>query len=112
VKQREDDSQCSKMMLRFREDKIKRLESVASGFLSADAFLVQEKNALVEELQLVQGRLDRNPELTRFAMENIRLLEQLRRYRNLDLFNALFHISPSFLSNEVAGSEDIKPTVV
>ncbi|CAK9267606.1 unnamed protein product [Sphagnum jensenii] len=79
VKQREDDSQCSKMMLRFREDKIKRLESVANGFLSADAFLVQEKNALVEELQLVQGRLDRNPELTRFAMENIRLLEQLRR---------------------------------
>jgi kinesin family protein 15 len=55
VKQREDDSQCSKMMLRFREDKIKRLESVANGFLSADAFLVQEKNALVEELQLVQG---------------------------------------------------------
>jgi kinesin family protein 15 len=86
VKQREDDSQCSKMMLRFREDKIKRLESVANGFLSSDAFLVQEKNALVEELQLVQGRLDRNPELTRFAMENIRLLEQLRRYRNLDLF--------------------------
>ncbi|KAH8952526.1 hypothetical protein BDL97_09G089500 [Sphagnum fallax] len=79
VKQREDDSQCSKMMLRFREDKIKRLESVANGFLSADAFLVQEKNALVEELQLVQGRLDRNPELTRFAMENICLLEQLRR---------------------------------
>ncbi|CAM6042219.1 unnamed protein product [Sphagnum compactum] len=79
VKQREDDSQCSKMMLRFREDKIKRLESVANGFLSADAFLVQEKNTLVEELQLVQGRLDRNPELTRFAMENIRLLEQLRR---------------------------------
>ncbi len=55
MKQREDDSQCSKMMLHFQEDKIKRLESVANGFLSADAFLVQEKNALVEELQLVQG---------------------------------------------------------
>jgi len=93
VKQREDDSQCSKMMLRFREDKIKRLESVANGFLSADAFLVQEKNALVEELQLVQGRLDRNPELTRFAMENIRLLEQLRRYRNLDSVSHFFLIS-------------------
>ncbi len=107
MKQREDDSQCSKMMLRFREDKIKRLESVANGFLSADAFLVQEKNALVEELQLVQGRLDRHPELTRFAMENIRLLEQLRRYRNLDLFNALYHSCPSFLSNDVAGSKEI-----
>lgn len=27
VKQREDDNQCSKMLLRFREDKITRLEA-------------------------------------------------------------------------------------
>ena len=67
------------MMLRFREDKIRRLESIEDGLLSADAYLLEEKNALSEELQLIQGRLDRNPELTRFSMENIRLLEQLRR---------------------------------
>lgn len=80
VKQREDDTQCSKMMLRFREDKIKRLESLSAGFLTAELYLMQEKNTLVEELQLLQAKIDRNPELTRFAMENIRLLEQLRRF--------------------------------
>lgn len=82
VKQREDDTQCSKMMLRFREDKIKRLESLSAGFLTAELYLMQEKNTLVEELQLLQAKIDRNPELTRFAMENIRLLEQLRRFAN------------------------------
>eukprot|EP01018_Ginkgo_biloba_P015827 Gb_22755 [translate_table: standard] len=82
VRQREEDTQCSKMMLRFREDKIRRLESVADGLLSADVYLLEEKNALFEELQLIRGRLDRNPELTRFAMENIRLLEQLRRFQD------------------------------
>lgn len=79
VRQREDDSQCSKMMLRFREDKIKRLESLSAGLLSADTYLMHEKNSLVEELQLTQAKVDRNPELTRFAMENIRLLDKLRR---------------------------------
>ncbi|XP_057869677.2 kinesin-like protein KIN-12F isoform X1 [Cryptomeria japonica] len=82
VRQREEDTQCTKMMLRFREDKIRRLESVADGLISSDAYLLEEKNALFEELQLVRGRLDRNPELTRFAMENIRLLEQLRKYQD------------------------------
>lgn len=82
VRQREEDTQCSKMMLRFREDKIRRLESIEDGLLSVDAYLLEEKNALSEELQLIRGRLDRNPELTRFAMENIRLLEQLRRFQD------------------------------
>ena len=66
-------------MLRFREDKIRRLESIEDGLLSVDEYLLEEKYALSEELQLIRGRLDRNPKLTRFSMENIRLLEQLRR---------------------------------
>ncbi|KAJ7549008.1 hypothetical protein O6H91_07G036300 [Diphasiastrum complanatum] len=82
VRQREDDTQCGKMMLRFREDKIRRLESLADGLLSADDHLKAEKEALVEELQLVRSKVDRNPELTRFAMENIRLMEQLRRFQD------------------------------
>lgn len=95
VKQREDDTQCSKMMLRFREDKIKRLESLSAGFLTAELYLMQEKNTLVEELQLLQAKIDRNPELTRFAMENIRLLEQLRRFADNLLpmaFNFTFYV--------------------
>ncbi|KAH9330267.1 hypothetical protein KI387_002375 [Taxus chinensis] len=79
VKHREEDAQCGKMMLRFREDKIKRLEAVASDKMSAEDHLLEEKNVLTEELQILRNRLDRNPEVTRFAMENIRLMEQLRR---------------------------------
>lgn len=79
VKQREDDNQCSKMLLRFREDKITRLEALSVGITSADMYLRQERDWLMSELRLIQEKADRNPELTRFAMENIRLLEQLRR---------------------------------
>lgn len=79
VKQREDDGQCCKMLLRFREDKIRRLEALSSGMMSTDIYLRQENDFLMNELRLMQEKADRNPELTRFAMENIRLLEQLRR---------------------------------
>ena len=78
--QREVDTQSGKMILRFREDKIRRLETLSKGLLSVDSYLVEEKNMLMEEIQLIQEKVDRNPELTRFAMENIRLLDQLRRY--------------------------------
>ncbi|KAG0605936.1 hypothetical protein M758_9G099600 [Ceratodon purpureus] len=82
VKQREDDNQCSKMVLRFREDKIARLEALSAGTTSSDIYLRQERDWLMNELRLMQEKTDRNPELTRFAMENIRLLEQLRRFQD------------------------------
>ena len=68
------------MMLRFREDKIKRLESAVAGLTPIDTYLLQEKDSLLEEVQILRNRLERNPEVTRFAMENIRLLEDLRRF--------------------------------
>ncbi|KAK9289237.1 hypothetical protein L1049_017711 [Liquidambar formosana] len=80
--QREEDAQRTKMMLRFREEKIKRLELLADGSVSAEKYLMEENNALLEEIQLLQARIDRNPELTRFALENIRLIEQLRLFQN------------------------------
>lgn len=76
------------MMLRFREDKIKRLESLVNGSLPAESYLIEENRALSEEIQLLQSKLDRNPEVTRFASENIRLLDQLRRY--FLIFNFFF----------------------
>lgn len=79
VRQREEDSRCSKMMLKFREDKIQRMESLVGGLIPADAYLLDENTALSEEIQLLRAKVDRNPEVTRFALENIRLLEQLRR---------------------------------
>lgn len=66
------------MMLKFREEKIKQLELLVNGFVSAEKYLMDENIALKEEIQLLQARIDRNPELTRFALENIRLLEQLQ----------------------------------
>lgn len=68
------------MMLRFREDKIQRMESLLRDSIPADTYLLEENRALSEEIQLLQAKVDRNPEVTRFALENIRLLDQLRRY--------------------------------
>lgn len=67
------------MMLRFREDKIRRMESRLAGSIPTDTQLQEENKSLSDEIQLLQARLDRNPEVTRFALENIRLLDQLRR---------------------------------
>ncbi|KAK2665172.1 hypothetical protein Ddye_003746 [Dipteronia dyeriana] len=80
VRQREEDTRSSKMMLRFREDKIQRMESLLGGSLPADSFLMEENRALSEEMQLLQAKVDKNPEVTRFALENIRLLDQIRRF--------------------------------
>lgn len=80
VSQREEDTRCTKMMLKFREDKIQRMESLLGGLMSADDYLREENNSLSEEIQLLRSRLDKNPEVTRFAAENIRLLDQVRWY--------------------------------
>ncbi|XP_050363080.1 kinesin-like protein KIN-12D [Argentina anserina] len=79
VCQREEDTRSTKMMLRFREDKIKKMEALLSGSIPPKAYLLNENRALCEEIQLLQAKLDKNPEVTRFAYENIRLLNQLRR---------------------------------
>lgn len=76
--QQQEETQRTKMMLKFREDKIKRLEMLLDGLISADTFYLEENSALREESQLLQAKIERNPEVTRFAMENIRLLEQIR----------------------------------
>ena len=67
------------MMLKFREDKIQRMESLLSGSIPADSYLLEENNTLSEEIRILRAKVDRNPEVTRFAVENIRLLEQLKR---------------------------------
>ncbi|PSS04926.1 Kinesin-like protein [Actinidia chinensis var. chinensis] len=82
VRQREEDARCTKMMLKFREDKIQRMESLVSGLISAETYFLEENSALSEEIKLLQAKVDRNPEVTRFALENIRLLEQLRRFQD------------------------------
>ncbi|KAF2305831.1 hypothetical protein GH714_008280 [Hevea brasiliensis] len=81
VCQREEETRITKMMLRCREDKIQRMESILGDSLSQDTYLLEENRALCEEIQLLQAKVDKNPEITRFAMENIRLLDQLKRFQ-------------------------------
>ncbi|XP_059314093.1 kinesin-like protein KIN-12D [Lycium ferocissimum] len=82
VRQREEDNRCTKMRLKFREERIQRMESLVNGKIPADSYLLEENKALTEEIQLLHAKVDRNPEVTRFACENIRLLEELRRYQD------------------------------
>ncbi|XP_042507685.1 kinesin-like protein KIN-12D isoform X2 [Macadamia integrifolia] len=82
VRQREEDTLRTKMMLKFREDKIRGMESLIGGLLPYDTYLMEENRALSKENELLRAGIDRNPEVTRFAMENIRLLDQLRRYQD------------------------------
>lgn len=70
------------MMLKFREGKIQRMESLLGGLMPVDAYLLEENGELSKEIQLLQAKVEKNPEVTQFALENIRLLEQLRRFQD------------------------------
>ena len=80
AKQREDEIQGLKMRLRFREAGIKRLEAVVSGKISAETHLLNEKEELLKEIEVLRAQVDRNQEVTRFAMENLQLKEEIRRH--------------------------------
>ncbi|GLU19100.1 hypothetical protein SLE2022_353660 [Rubroshorea leprosula] len=82
AKQREDEIQGLKMRLRFREAGIKRLEAVASGKISAEAHFLKEKEEYLKEIEVLRAQVDRNQEVTRFAMENLRLKEEIRRLKS------------------------------
>ncbi|XP_065867590.1 kinesin-like protein KIN-12E isoform X2 [Euphorbia lathyris] len=82
AKQRADEIQGLKMRLRFREAGIKRLEAVASGKISAESHLLREKEEHLKEIEVLQTQVDRNQEVTRFAMENLRLHDEIRRLKS------------------------------
>ncbi|KAL2461036.1 P-loop containing nucleoside triphosphate hydrolase superfamily protein [Abeliophyllum distichum] len=82
AKQREDEIQGLKMRLRFREAGIKRLEAVASGKISAETHLLKEKEEHLKVIEVLRTQVDRNQEVTRFAMENLRLKEEIRRLKS------------------------------
>ncbi|KAJ8528907.1 hypothetical protein K7X08_030647 [Anisodus acutangulus] len=82
VHQQEEEVQLSKEIMKLRDEKIDRLESLGNGIISADRFILEENNALKDEIRLLQARTERNPELTRLAYENISLLKQLKWFEN------------------------------
>ena len=72
-----------KMRLRFRESGIKRLEDLASGKISAETHLLKEKEEYLQEIEMLRSQVDKNQDVTKFAMENLRLKEEIRRYVNI-----------------------------
>ncbi|XP_030458667.1 kinesin-like protein KIN-12E [Syzygium oleosum] len=82
AKQREDEIQGLKMMLRFREAGLKRLEAVAGGKISAETHLLKVKEEHLKEIEVLRTQVDRNLEVTRFAMENLQLKEEIRRVKS------------------------------
>ncbi|KAL8481206.1 hypothetical protein ACS0TY_027650 [Phlomoides rotata] len=83
VHQQQEEAQSAKMILKFREEKIKRMELLLDGSISADKFYLDENSALREENQLLHEKIERNPEVFRLATENIRLLEKIRLFQDL-----------------------------
>lgn len=69
MKQRDDETHLSKAILKFREDKIRRLEALSEGMVTTDTCLIEEKNAALQELELVRSQQPCNPELAKYAME-------------------------------------------
>lgn len=78
--QREEDCQHTKMILEIRDEKINQLELLTDRMLSAEKYLMHENKNLLEEVQLLRARIDRNPELTQFSVEDNRLQENLQWY--------------------------------
>lgn len=78
MRQRESEAQRSYMILKLREEKIKRLEMLLDGKTSSDKYLLDENKALLVEVQLLQDKIKNNPKLTQFALKHDRLLEKLQ----------------------------------
>eukprot|EP00258_Populus_trichocarpa_P038701 XP_024454720.1 kinesin-like protein KIN-12E [Populus trichocarpa] len=82
TKQREDEIKSLKMILRFREAGVKRLEAVSAGKISAETHLLKEKEEHLKQIEALRTQVDRNQEVTRFATENLRLKEEIRRLKS------------------------------
>ncbi|XP_048555108.1 kinesin-like protein KIN-12E isoform X1 [Triticum urartu] len=79
---KESDSQRLRMMLKLRDEKLKRLHMLADDLVPSDGYMVEENAAMSQEIQLLQKQFDENPQLTQFAFENKRLIEQVRTLEN------------------------------
>ncbi|CAA6653923.1 unnamed protein product [Spirodela intermedia] len=71
---------ANEMTLHLRDEAIQRLESLTYGCLSCDGYHMEKNNASIEQIQLLQEKTNRNPELTRLGQENAELFEQFRIY--------------------------------
>lgn len=78
------------MMLKLRDSAIKSLQGVASGKISVEGHVQKEKADLLKEIEVLRAQVDRNHEVTKFATENLRLKEEIRRQRLFEIFSLSF----------------------
>ena len=72
--------QSTKMILKFRDTALSKMRKPQLG--GAEAPDVEEKiNALEEEIQTYKGLVENHPEVTRFAVQNLRLREELKHLK-------------------------------
>ncbi|XP_010487614.1 PREDICTED: kinesin-like protein KIN-12C isoform X1 [Camelina sativa] len=81
VRDMEEDAKRIKIMLDLREENVGEMEFCMSGSLMTKECLIEENKTLKGEIKLLLDSIDKNPELTRSALENTKLREQLQRYQ-------------------------------
>ncbi|KAM3871379.1 kinesin-like protein KIF15 [Diretmus argenteus] len=84
--QKEKFIHSSRMIVKFREDHISRLEKKLKG---GNCFLSdKESQALIdqlkEEIKILRDQIQQNPKMTRYAAENYSLREENRQLRSLE----------------------------
>lgn len=86
----ENDAQRSQEKLKMREENIQRLELLADDLISSDGYLMEENAMLRKEVDLLKDQADIKPQLNKFALENMRLLQQIKMYPSLSLSTCFF----------------------
>ncbi|EOA29710.1 hypothetical protein CARUB_v10012795mg [Capsella rubella] len=81
VRDMEEDAKRIKIMLKLRDKKVGEMELCSSDSLRKKECLIEENKTLKGEIKLLLDSIDKNPELTRSALENTKLREQLQRYQ-------------------------------
>lgn len=78
--------QSNKMIVKFREDQIMRLEKLHKE--SRGTFLPEEQDRLLlelrDEIQTLREQIEHHPRVAKYAMENHSLREENRRLRSLE----------------------------
>ncbi|XP_076985700.1 kinesin-like protein KIF15 [Tamandua tetradactyla] len=107
--------QSNKMIVKFREDQIMRLEKLHKE--SRGSFLPEEQDRLLSELrdeiQTLREQVDHHPRVAKYAMENHSLREENRRLRLLEPVKRAQEIDAQTITklekafSEISGTEKI-----
>lgn len=78
LKAKESDLQRMQMMLKLKESRLARMQGGASA-----ADVPTEVAELQREVELLRGKVEAHPEVKRFAVENLHLSEELKKFESM-----------------------------